>query len=290
MAALGAVPLLRARAEALIDREAASRRKEQGGLHAREAAAGAVEACALAGVGAVAAASGSDAPTVAFIVLLTVAVLESARRLGHHIAALRAARAARLRLVASEADDPQDDDGARAALALVRPGGTLLVTGASGVGKTTLLQRMADAADTRVVLVELDDPLFTGTVAGNLRLGNPALSETETTRLLAVFGLADVRPSDRTGVDGRDLSGGELGRLRIARAVAADPPLLLVDEPLSGLDPETGRRVLAAVRTFLPDARIVYALHEAVPLTGASVLALSGPPSIAEPEEVWSGQ
>jgi len=70
--------------------------------------------------------------------------------------------------------------------------------------------------------------------------------------LLARFGLGDkihARP--------RELSGGEQQRVALARALAAQPEVLLADEPTSNLDPEAGRTVLTALQQLHAEGRTV---------------------------------
>lgn len=154
----------------------------------------------------------------------------------------------------------------------VTAGQTLVINGASGSGKTTLLsaitaalQRPAGPPGPGVVTAVLaDDYLFTGTVADNIRLASPAATDPDVADLLAGMRLdrGDLDPGTRIGVAGRDLSGGEQRRLQIARALATRPDLLLVDEPTTGLDTETAIWVLAEIRRRLPDAILVFAMHE----------------------------
>ncbi|GAA1629248.1 MULTISPECIES: ATP-binding cassette domain-containing protein [Brevibacterium] len=169
---------------------------------------------------------------------------------------------------------------------IVMPAGaTAAIIGPSGTGKSTLLAQIAEAvrgtaaptadprgtsAETRTVAVVTDDEfLFTGTVAGNLRLGEPdqaPLSAEDIRAVLEELDLsADIGAETRTGIGGRALSRGETRRLVIARAVLSAPDVLLVDEPDLGLDPHTFATVLAFVRTRLPEATIVYAAHSAPP-------------------------
>jgi ABC-type transport system involved in cytochrome bd biosynthesis fused ATPase/permease subunit len=71
-----------------------------------------------------------------------------------------------------------------------------------------------------------------------------------------------VDPSTRIGVDGRALSGGEQRRLHIARALATQPDVLLIDEPTAGLDTGTASRVLSTIRRQFPHVVLVLATHE----------------------------
>ena len=69
----------------------------------------------------------------------------------------------------------------------------------------------------------------------------------------------------RVGEDGAELSGGQRQRLALARAVLADPPVLLLDEPTEGLDPAQADAVLAAVLALRRGRSVVLVTHR---LTG----------------------
>jgi ATP-binding cassette subfamily C protein CydC len=166
----------------------------------------------------------------------------------------------------------------------VPAGGVCLVCGRSGVGKTTLLRAIAgewDAPDpsvsvrrdARVVTVAVDDIVFTGTVASNFRLADPAVTDDEIEALLAEFALDRglIQSSTRTGVGGRLLSGGEARRLELARAVLAKPDILIVDEPTTAMDEGTAAVALAAVRRRLPHATLIFAMHEPAAMPGDAV-------------------
>ena len=151
----------------------------------------------------------------------------------------------------------------------VSPGQTLVITGASGTGKTTLLDTITVALQQRpgpgvVTEVLADDYLFTGTIASNIRLADPATGDDDIADLLTAMLLdrSGLHPGTRTGAGGRDLSGGEQRRVHIARALATAPDVLLIDEPVTGLDAATATQVLAAIRARLPHAIIILATHE----------------------------
>jgi len=150
------------------------------------------------------------------------------------------------------------------------------VTGESGIGKSTLLNLIAglDLPDEgRVIvdgidLVELDDRARTLvrrqrmgfvfqafhllphlTVAGNVGLPlalNGVGGRDRTARVDEL--LERVELQERAGSYPRELSGGELQRVAVARALAHRPVLVLADEPTGNLDPESAQRVLELLR------------------------------------------
>jgi ATP-binding cassette subfamily C protein CydC len=152
----------------------------------------------------------------------------------------------------------------------VTAGQTLVVTGESGTGKTTLLNAIAAALSQQgrhpgtVTSVLADDYLFTGTVGSNIRLASPLTSDSDIGGLLAALRLdrSAIGPATTVGDGGRDLSGGEQRRLHIARALAASPDVFLIDEPAASLDAPTAGRVLTAVRQRLPQTVLILAMHE----------------------------
>jgi ATP-binding cassette subfamily C protein CydC len=299
MASLGATDQLRQRTWQLLAaydnqqlRRTAATARALGGTRA-------VSAITLLLTVLLAEAHGADVTTLVFLALLVVGVAANAERLVAAAEARALARTAAERLSSTgsaatgshpnapfirgtydhrgltvtgdRVPDAPTRQGRRIEVT-VPAGRTLLVTGASGSGKTTLLEAVAAAlhqtSGTRgqptVTSVSADDHVFTGTVATNIRLADPRASDDEIEALLAAMGLdrGGLTPGTKVGVGGRDLSGGEQRRLHLARALAARPDVLLVDEPTTGLDAGTAARVLAALRRRLPDAVLVLAMHE----------------------------
>jgi len=253
----------------------------------------AVTAAALLSTVLLAARAAAPVATLVFLVLLAAGVLANAEGLVAAAAEWTRSRQARERLAAGNpARRPEEAvrvTYARHRLTVtgyrlpgndrelgftVAAGHTLTVTGVSGSGKTTLLTAVDTALRQQstpgtVTAVLAEDYLFTGTVASNIRLADPAASYADISRLLAELGLdrGGLGPDTPIGAGGRSLSGGEQRRLHIARALATRPEVLLIDEPTTGLDPGTAAQVLATVRRRLPDAILVLAGHE-TPATG----------------------
>lgn len=86
-----------------------------------------------------------------------------------------------------------------------------------------------------------------------------ALAEETATRILTEVGLAD-----RINFLPRDMSGGQRQRIAVARALAADSPLILADEPTGNLDHENGRRVMEMLRRLATEHKkcVVVATHD----------------------------
>lgn len=155
------------------------------------------------------------------------------------------------------------------------PGRTTAIIGATGSGKTTLVNlvpRLFDATGGQVLLdgvdVRLIDPdtlwariglvpqkpyLFTGTVASNLRHGNPKASDDELWAALEVAQAADFVRAMDGGLDapitqgGANVSGGQRQRLSIARALVKNPEVFVFDDSFSALDVGTDARLRAAL-------------------------------------------
>lgn len=296
LASLGAAEQLAARTTARFtrldtERESAGRRRHRttlaGGL------TGTATLIATAATG-----GAPDAPTYVFVVLLSLGVLAQAEQLAAAAEARATGKAAHRRLTttapltasaptAAEIRSWSTEQGigfadyplppmalrpGRVLDATVARGAMLVVTGRSGSGKSTLLRALASSlrqategreARPAVVAVAADDHLFTGTLGSNWRLADAALTDDEIDERLAELRLNDsgLTATTPVGPGGRQLSGGELRRVCLGRALARHPHVLIVDEPTTGLDDRTARHVLG-ILTNLPDTTVVLALHD----------------------------
>jgi ATP-binding cassette subfamily B protein len=173
------------------------------------------------------------------------------------------------------------------AIDLVIPAGTKVVLGgASGAGKSTLgdvLRRFVDpdgghvlldgqdlacyqleAVRGRIVVVEHSPVLFRGRIADNIRYGHPDADDAAVRAAATRAGLDEfIRSleagySTRVGEGGAGLSTGQCQRIAIARAVLADPLVVVLDEATSGLDAGTARGIHEALdAAFAHRTRIV---------------------------------
>ena len=188
----------------------------------------------------------------------------------------------------------------------IRPGETMALVGITGSGKSTLLQLIPrlydvtggaitiDGVDIRdMSLTDLrsltavafeDATLFSASVRDNVLLGvDPALPEAEREAILAealdtadagfTHELADGLDT-RIGEEGLSLSGGQRQRLALARAIAARPAVLLLDDPLSALDTKTEERVTQRLREVLAGTTALIVAHRTSTVALADRVAL----------------
>ncbi|HWB41317.1 MAG TPA: ABC transporter ATP-binding protein [Gemmatimonadales bacterium] len=159
----------------------------------------------------------------------------------------------------------------------VEAGRSLAIVGPTGSGKSTLVDLIVRAHDPTRGAVRLDGVdirqldlatlrqavgfvpqetfLFGETLRENVLLGAPDDGRLE--RVAEVSQLAEALPSLPNGFDtllgerGINLSGGQKQRTAIARALAQDPPVFVLDDALSAVDAHTEARILAALRGAL---------------------------------------
>lgn len=166
-----------------------------------------------------------------------------------------------------------------------RPGETTAVIGSTGSGKSTLLglvPRLFDATDGEVLVDGVDvrtiEPallartvglvpqkpyLFAGTVATNLRYGNPDASDEDLWHALEVAQAKDFVKKLENGLDspiaqgGTNVSGGQRQRLAIARTLVQRPEIYLFDDSFSALDYATDAALRAALGHETAEATVV---------------------------------
>jgi ATP-binding cassette, subfamily C, bacterial CydC len=141
------------------------------------------------------------------------------------------------------------------------PGRRIALVGPSGAGKTTLLSRFA-TPEARGALS--DAHVFHTTVRANVLFAKPDATQPELDEAARVVDL-DLDWDTVVGEHGTAISGGQRQRLVLARAVLAAPPVLLLDEPVEGLDPAHGDDVLHRVLATAPGA-VVLVTHRLTPL------------------------
>jgi ATP-binding cassette, subfamily C, bacterial CydC len=154
----------------------------------------------------------------------------------------------------------------------IAPGAHIAVIGESGAGKSSLIDLLVrfrdptqgevrlggtplrhltfEALRARIAVVGQNAHIFATTIAENLRLARPSATEDEMWDVLAEVRLDEVARALPSGLEspvgagGTLLSGGQARRLALARALLSKAPILVLDEPAEGLDPQIERQVL----------------------------------------------
>jgi ABC-type multidrug transport system fused ATPase/permease subunit len=179
----------------------------------------------------------------------------------------------------------------------VEPGQTVALVWPSGAGKSTLgklLVRLYDPQSGSVLLdghdlrgyrltdlranvsVVLQETLvFDATVRDNVLFGRPGATADEleaAARAADALSFIEALPDGwdtRVGQRGRLLSGGQRQRVALARAMIRDSPILLLDEPTTGLDAESGERVLDPMRRLMADRTTLVISHNLLTVADA---------------------
>ena len=199
--------------------------------------------------------------------------------------------AAHFRYQDSAAQFPDLLDGIELEL---RPGETMALVGLTGSGKTTLTaltSRLYDVTGGRVLLdgVDIrelsreelrshiamafeDATLFSASVRENVLLGRPEFAGGGAEADAVLAEALEIAQADfvaelpdgvdtKVGEEGLSLSGGQRQRLALARAIAARPAVLVLDDPLSALDVDTEARVEAGLRRVLARTTALIVAH-----------------------------
>lgn len=169
----------------------------------------------------------------------------------------------------------------------INAGETVALLGPTGCGKSTLLQLLTRAWDAQQgeiwlqgrALKQWSEPalraavsvvsqrvhLFNQTLRDNLVLAAPGSQDDALIAILKQVGLEKLLAGEGLdawlGEGGRQLSGGELRRLAIARALLHNGPIMLLDEPTEGLDAETERQILTLLHQVTADKTVLMVTH-----------------------------
>jgi ATP-binding cassette, subfamily B, bacterial len=184
----------------------------------------------------------------------------------------------------------------------VAPGQTLALVGASGAGKSTivrLLLRFHDPESGRIAIDEHDlrdldlwslreniavvlqeSLVVPGTVRDNIAYGRSGATDEEIVRAAIAadaHGFISTLPhayDTPIGQDGARLSGGQRQRIAIARAMVRDAPILILDEPTTGLDAASSERVMAPLRRLMAGRTTIVISHNLLTVREATEIAV----------------
>ncbi len=168
----------------------------------------------------------------------------------------------------------------------IKSGEHVAIVGGSGGGKSTVLKLIEaffppdsgkifyygepgvshSLCDIRSLMayVPQDCPLFEGTMAQNIAMGNPDASREEMEQAVVLAGLADFSDGGLdmlVGEQGGQLSGGQRQRVAIARAFVKKAPILLLDEFTSALDAATEEEILSSLDSVWEGLTTVTVAH-----------------------------
>ncbi len=170
----------------------------------------------------------------------------------------------------------------------IRPGEKVAVLGPSGSGKSTLLMMLrgdiapssgcatlglaplsslGDSACDYINLVQQSSYLFNQTLYENLSLGDPTITREDALLALQRVRMGDVVEHLPNGLDtmakeaGLRFSGGQRQRIALARVLLRQSPIVLLDEPSTGLDPLTERELLDEIFEVLDGRTIIMVTH-----------------------------
>jgi ATP-binding cassette, subfamily B, bacterial len=204
-----------------------------------------------------------------------------------------------------------DDDRVLKGVSFVaRPGQQVALVGASGAGKSTLVSLIlrlyepregaiyVDGVDVRdyklrslrrqVGIVLQDSVLFGTTIRENIAYGKPDATMDEVVEAARAANAHEFITRLESGYDtvlgerGDTLSGGQRQRIAIARAVVRDAPILILDEPMTGLDAESAAKVQEALDRLTAGKTSFLITHDLHAVSGADLVLLLEDGRVAE--------
>ena len=165
-----------------------------------------------------------------------------------------------------------------------KPGEHIGIVGDSGCGKSTLLKILAglyrpdcgtaviagehssEEIRKQVSLVMQNNSLFPMSIRDNITCGHPISEESvwaacqNASLTKWIESLPDGLETN-VGERGNQVSGGQAQRIQIARALCKDAPVILLDEPVSALDQDTGHSVLDALHKLTDGRTVIHVTH-----------------------------
>ena len=186
----------------------------------------------------------------------------------------------------------------------IMPGQTIAFVGASGAGKTTILnmvigfskalsgQVLIDGQDIatlnlesyrkHIAVVPQTSILFSGSIRENITYGCEDISEKELNQVLISSNLKEMIDGLPDGLEtkvqehGGNLSGGQRQRISIARAFVRNPKILILDEATSALDTISEKQIQEATRNLAKDRTTLIVAHRLSTIRDADVIAVIG--------------
>lgn len=184
----------------------------------------------------------------------------------------------------------------------VRPGEMIGIVGRSGAGKTTLVNLISrlydvdegtiymDGIDVKklafhdlrrnVAMVSQDTYIFMGTVAENIAYANPEATKEDIIQAAMLASAHEFISNMPDGYDtvigasGKDLSGGEKQRISIARAILANPKILILDEATASVDTETEKAIQKSLKYLVKGRTTLSIAHRLSTLRDANHLVV----------------
>jgi ATP-binding cassette subfamily B protein len=182
----------------------------------------------------------------------------------------------------------------------IAPGTTIALVGPTGSGKTTIANLIArfydpnrgvvtidgydvkqvkqDSLRSQIGFVLQDTVLFTGTIWDNIAYGRPSASHidivnaAEAANAMEFIDKLPQKFNTLVGERGLTLSGGQRQRIAIARAIVRNSPILILDEPSSGLDAGSEQLVFEALDRLMKGKTSIVIAHRLSTIRGASCI------------------